>query len=178
MYLLNIHCKHSFQDYMKLQKMLVFIGQAVLKFILVQSTPTQTYTSDNSSFHVNGVGFVSCRRTFFSLLFWSFCFFFLFCFVCFFVFFCTKFYPLAGFNLFILLLLITATPGFAINVLLVKFRCFDTVFGRPYRCFSITLKVISSLSDKFTSDWLLIEVCLNAIFIVFILGCLKSSTSK
>ena len=29
MYLLNIHCKHSFQDYMKLQKMLVFIGQAI-----------------------------------------------------------------------------------------------------------------------------------------------------
>ena len=28
-------------------------------------------------------------------------------------------------------------------------RCFDTVFGRPYRCFSIVLKVILSLSDRY-----------------------------
>ena len=152
MYLLNIHCKHSFQDYMKLQKMLVFIGQAVLKFILVQSTPTQTYTSDNSSFHVNGVGFVSCRRTFFSLLFWSFCFFFFVLFCLFFCLFLYQILPIGWFQFIYIASLITATPGFAINVLLVKFRCFDTVFGRPYRCFSITLKVISSLSDKFTSD--------------------------
>ena len=27
-------------------------------------------------------------------------------------------------------------------------RYFDTVFMRPYRCFSITLKVILSLSDR------------------------------
>ena len=28
-------------------------------------------------------------------------------------------------------------------------RCFDTVFRRPYRCFSIVLKVILSLSDRY-----------------------------
>ena len=36
-------------------------------------------------------------------------------------------------------------------------RCFDIVFRRPYRYFSIALKVILSLSDRykiFTSDWL------------------------
>ena len=36
-------------------------------------------------------------------------------------------------------------------------RCFDTVFRRPYRCFSIALKVFLSLSDRhkiLTSDWL------------------------
>ena len=46
-------------------------------------------------------------------------------------------------------------------------RYFDTVFRRPYRCFSIVLKVILSLSDRyklFTSDWLWIEVCQNAVF--------------
>ena len=46
-------------------------------------------------------------------------------------------------------------------------RCLDTVFGRPYRCFSIVLKVILSLSDRyklFTSDWLWTEVCQNAVF--------------
>ena len=34
-------------------------------------------------------------------------------------------------------------------------RCFDTVSRRPYRCFSVALKVILSLSDRqkiFTSD--------------------------
>ena len=43
----------------------------------------------------------------------------------------------------------------------------DTAFGRLYRCFSITLKLILSLSDRrkiFTSDWLWIEVCHNAAF--------------
>ena len=43
-----------------------------------------------------------------------------------------------------------------------KLRCFDTVFQRPYRYFSIALKVVSSLSDRykiFTSDWLWIEIC-------------------
>ena len=46
-------------------------------------------------------------------------------------------------------------------------RYFDTVFRRRYRCFSIVLKVILSLSDRyklFTSDWLWIEVCQNAVF--------------
>ena len=46
-------------------------------------------------------------------------------------------------------------------------RCFDTVFRRPYRCFSIALKVILSLFDcykLFTSDCLLNEVCQNAVF--------------
>ena len=46
-------------------------------------------------------------------------------------------------------------------------RCFDTVFGRPYRCFSIALKVILSLFDcykLFTSDCLRNEVCQNAVF--------------
>ena len=36
-------------------------------------------------------------------------------------------------------------------------RCFDTVFQRPYRNFSIALKVVFSLSDRykiFTSNWL------------------------
>ena len=49
----------------------------------------------------------------------------------------------------------------------IRKRCFDTVFGRPYRCFLITLKVILSLSDRyklFTSDWIWIEVCQNAVF--------------
>ena len=36
--------------------------------------------------------------------------------------------------------------------------CFDTVFRRPYRRFSIALKAILTLSDKiFTSDWLWIS---------------------
>ena len=42
------------------------------------------------------------------------------------------------------------------------FRCFDTVFRRPYRYFSIALKLILSLFDRykiFTSDWLWIEIC-------------------
>ena len=39
----------------------------------------------------------------------------------------------------------------------VLLRCFDTVFQRPYRYFSITLKVFFSSSDRykiFTSNWL------------------------
>ena len=43
-------------------------------------------------------------------------------------------------------------------------RCFDTVFRRPYRYFSIALKEILPLSDRykiFASDWLWIEVCQN-----------------
>ena len=36
--------------------------------------------------------------------------------------------------------------------------CFDTVFRRPYRRFSIALKAILTLSEKiFTSDWLWIS---------------------
>ena len=48
-----------------------------------------------------------------------------------------------------------------------QLRYFDTVFGRPFRCFSITLTAILSLSDRykmFTSDWLWIEVCRNVVF--------------
>ena len=45
-------------------------------------------------------------------------------------------------------------------------RCFDTVFRRPNRYFSIALKVILSLSDRyeiFTSDWLWTEDCQNVV---------------
>ena len=44
---------------------------------------------------------------------------------------------------------------------LVNLRCFDTAFQRPYRYFSIALKVILSLSDRYkiftndlTIDWI------------------------
>ena len=46
-------------------------------------------------------------------------------------------------------------------------RCFDTVFQRPYRYFSIALKVFFSLSDRykiFTSNWLCIEICENVVW--------------
>ena len=46
-------------------------------------------------------------------------------------------------------------------------RCFDTVFQRPYRYFSIALKVFFSLSDRYkivTSNWLWIEICENVVF--------------
>ena len=39
-------------------------------------------------------------------------------------------------------------------------RCFDTVFQRPHRYFSIALKLVFSSSDRyeiFTSNWLWIE---------------------
>ena len=45
-------------------------------------------------------------------------------------------------------------------------RCFDTVFQRPYRYFSIAFKVVFSLSDRyeiFTSNWLWIEICENIV---------------
>ena len=45
-------------------------------------------------------------------------------------------------------------------------RWFDTVFQRPYRYFSIVLKVVYSLSDRykiFTSNWLWIEICENVV---------------
>ena len=45
-------------------------------------------------------------------------------------------------------------------------RCFDTVFQRPYWYFSIALEVVFSLSDRyniFTSNWLWIEICENAV---------------
>ena len=46
-------------------------------------------------------------------------------------------------------------------------RCFDTVFRRPYtRYYSITLKVISSLFNRyeiFTTDWSWIKVCQNVV---------------
>ena len=45
-------------------------------------------------------------------------------------------------------------------------RCFDTVLQRPYRYFSIALKVVCSLSDRykiFTSDWLWIEIWENVV---------------
>ena len=41
-------------------------------------------------------------------------------------------------------------------------RCFDQVFQRPYRYFSIALRLVFSLSDRykiFTSCWLWIEIC-------------------
>ena len=38
--------------------------------------------------------------------------------------------------------------------------CFDAVFRRRYRCFSIALKDCHKI---FTSDWLWIEVCQNAV---------------
>ena len=47
-----------------------------------------------------------------------------------------------------------------------NFRCFNTVFQRPYRYFSIALKVVFSLSDRyniFTSNWLWIEICENVV---------------
>ena len=49
----------------------------------------------------------------------------------------------------------------------IDLRCFDTVFSRPYRYFSIALKVVFSLSDRykiFTSNWLWIEMCENVVF--------------
>ena len=45
-------------------------------------------------------------------------------------------------------------------------RCLDTVFRRPYRHFSIALKVVFSLSDRyksFTSNWLWTEICENVV---------------
>ena len=45
-------------------------------------------------------------------------------------------------------------------------RCFSTFFRRPYRYFSIALKGILSLSDRykiFASDWLWIEVYQKAV---------------
>ena len=45
-------------------------------------------------------------------------------------------------------------------------RCFDTVFQKPYRYFSIALKVFFSLFDRykiFTSNWLWIEICENVV---------------
>ena len=45
-------------------------------------------------------------------------------------------------------------------------RCFDTVSQRPYRYFSIALKVVFTLSDRykiFTSNWLWIEICENVV---------------
>jgi len=47
-----------------------------------------------------------------------------------------------------------------------RLRCFDTVFQRPYRHFSIVLKVFFSWSDRykiFTSNWRWIEICKNAV---------------
>ena len=47
-----------------------------------------------------------------------------------------------------------------------RLRCFDTVFQKPYRYFSIALKVFFSMSDRykiFTSNWLWTEICENAV---------------
>ena len=55
---------------------------------------------------------------------------------------------------------------FCIQKLVTALRCFDTVFQRPYRYFSIALKVFFSLSDRykiFTSNWLWIEICENVV---------------
>ena len=49
---------------------------------------------------------------------------------------------------------------------LCSWRCFDTVFQRPYRYFSIALKVVFSSSDRykiFTSNWLWIEIYENVV---------------
>ena len=46
-------------------------------------------------------------------------------------------------------------------------RCFDTVFRKPHQGFFNPLKSFLSLSDRceiFTSDWLSIKVCQNAVF--------------
>ena len=45
-------------------------------------------------------------------------------------------------------------------------RCFNTVFQRLYRYFSIALKILFSASDRykiFTSNWLWIEICENIV---------------
>ena len=45
-------------------------------------------------------------------------------------------------------------------------RCFDKVFQRPYRYFSIALKVAFFLTDRhklFTSNWLWIEIFENVV---------------
>ena len=45
-------------------------------------------------------------------------------------------------------------------------RCFDTVFQRQYQYFSIALKVVFSLSDRYkilTSNWLWIEIGENVV---------------
>ena len=45
-------------------------------------------------------------------------------------------------------------------------RFFDTVFQRPHRYFSIVLKVVFSLYDRykiFISNWLCIEICENVV---------------
>ena len=51
-----------------------------------------------------------------------------------------------------------------------EIRCFDTVFGRPYRCFwiSITLTVILSLFNRYEVSPAIdyeLEVCQNTVFI-------------
>ena len=100
MYLLNIHCKHSFQDYMKLQKMLVFIGQAIAE---VYTSPEQSH-SDLYQWQL----FFSrqwCRvrllpeEVFFPfVLVVLFCFVFCFCFVCLFVCFLYQILPIGWFQ--------------------------------------------------------------------------------
>ena len=55
---------------------------------------------------------------------------------------------------------------FTVPIICDCLRCFDTVFQRPYRYFSIALKVVFSLSDRykiFTSNWLWIEICENVV---------------
>ena len=47
-----------------------------------------------------------------------------------------------------------------------KLGCFDTVFQRPYRYFSIDLKVVFSFSDRyeiFANNWLWIEISENVV---------------
>ena len=70
-----------------------------------------------------------------------------------------------------LYLCILSVPFILVLCLLILYivlylRCFDTVFQRPYRYFSIALKVVFSLSDRykiFTSYWLWIEICENVV---------------
>ena len=62
---------------------------------------------------------------------------------------------------------LSITLAFSTWIIIFK-RCFDKVFQRPYRYFSIALKVFFSLSDRykiFTSNWLWIEICENVVLI-------------
>ena len=69
------------------------------------------------------------------------------------------------------------------RIFTLRLRCFDTVFQRPYRYFSIALKVAFSLSDGykiFTSNWLQIEICENVVLskIDITMASIKQKTLK
>ena len=53
-----------------------------------------------------------------------------------------------------------------VNYFIMRFKAFRYSFQRPYRYFSIALKVFFSLSDRykvFTGNWLWIEICENVV---------------